>query len=72
MNRGTKRTASVATLESDGTDFFVLYNGKRVARRGYPDTPQAMTWVSLEPGVKVHSPPDLSEIAIEIDGVRVH
>jgi len=31
-----------------------------------------MTWVSLEPGFVVTSPPDDSTITIEFNGVRVH
>ena len=42
-----------AELESDGINVFVIYDGKRIAERGWPDTPQAGTWVSIEPGYKV-------------------
>jgi hypothetical protein len=27
-----------AAIESDGTDVFVIYDGKRIAKRGHPDT----------------------------------
>jgi hypothetical protein len=59
-------------IEGDGHDIFVVFDGRRVAKRGHPGTPQAGTWVSLEPGFVVVSPPDHSTITIEVNGVRVH
>jgi hypothetical protein len=44
---------SEASIESDGTNVFVVYNGVRIAKRGQPNGPQADTWVSLEPGFRV-------------------
>jgi hypothetical protein len=32
------------------TDIYVVYDGIRIAQRGRPGTPQAKTWISLEPG----------------------
>jgi hypothetical protein len=46
-----------AKIESDGTDLFVVVNGVRIARRGRKGTPQAKTWVSLEPGWRVLDEP---------------
>jgi hypothetical protein len=40
-----------AMIESDGKDIFVVFNGVRVAKRGHPNTPQAGTWIALEPGL---------------------
>lgn len=37
----------------EGTDVFVTFDGVRIAKRGQPGTPQAKTWVSLEPGWRV-------------------
>jgi hypothetical protein len=37
-------------MECTGDDLFIVFNGVRIAKRGYPDTAQAKTWVSLEPG----------------------
>jgi len=34
-------------VECDGTDFFVVHEGIRIAKRGRPGTPQAKTWVPL-------------------------
>jgi len=60
-----------AEIEFDGTDMFVCYAGKRIAKRGHPGTPHAMTWVSLEPGFVVTSLPDHNTITIEFNGVCV-
>jgi predicted peroxiredoxin len=51
---------------------FVVFNGVRIAKRGKPNTPQARTWIPLEPGYEVLSPPDLSEVIIIHNGVRMH
>jgi hypothetical protein len=59
-------------IEYDGTDVFVRYADKRIAKRGHPNTSHTMTWVSLEPGFVVTSPSDDSTITIEFNGVRVH
>jgi hypothetical protein len=37
-------------IEGDGSKIFVIFRGVKIAKRGHPDTPQAGTWVSLEPG----------------------
>lgn len=52
-------------------DIFVEVDGVAIAKRGHKGTPQAKTWVSLEPGWAVR---DISrnEIEIERNGVRVH
>jgi len=42
-----------ASVESDGKDAFVVYDGVRIAKRGQPNTPEAGTWVPLEPGFRV-------------------
>jgi len=34
----------------DGNDIYVVVDGQRIAKRGRPRTPQAGTWVSLQPG----------------------
>jgi hypothetical protein len=46
------------SLVKNGKDFFVVIDGVRIARRGYPGTPQAGTWVSIEPGWEVVGGPD--------------
>ena len=59
---------SEASVESDGKDAFVVYNGVRIAKRGQPNTPEAGTWVSLEPGFRVSYQGYPAELVIERDG----
>jgi hypothetical protein len=59
------------------TDMYLIFDGRRIAKRGKPGTPHAMTWISLEPGVVVRDVPmPESEsgwgMVIEINNVRVH
>jgi len=57
-----------AAIESDGTDVFVIYDGKRIAKRGHPDTPQTGTWVSIEPGYTVRDRGYPQELVVEYEG----
>ena len=59
---------SEASIETDGIDAFVVYNGVRVAKRGQPNTPQAGTWVSLKPGYRVFDTGYPLKLVIERDG----
>ena len=34
-------------------DMFLMVDGLKIARRGYPDTPEAGAWVPIEPGWEV-------------------
>ena len=59
------------------TDMYLIFDGRRIAKRGKPGTSHAMTWISLEPGVVVRDVPmPESEsgwgIIIEINSVGVH
>jgi hypothetical protein len=56
----------------DGTTVYVVFNGKRIARRGYPGTPYAKQWVSLEPGYVVRDAKRGREIVVEYNGVLVN
>ena len=47
-----------------GVSIYVVVDGVRIARRGDPDTPQARTWVSLEPGWAVR---DVGPDKIEVE-----
>ena len=47
-------------IQFDGTDLYVVFNGVRIAKRGAKGTPQARTWVSLEPGYRVLDRWDIS------------
>lgn len=56
-------------LMYDGVDIFVIFDGVRIAKRGRPESPQAGTWVSLEPGWEVRG---IKQLEITYDGVAVH
>ena len=64
--------ADVKILCGCAADTFVVVDGIRIARRGYPGTPQAGTWVSLEPGWEVADDGCRNTIAIKNDGVSVN
>jgi hypothetical protein len=58
------------------TDIYLIFDGRRIAKRGKPGTLHAMIWI-LEPGVVVRDVPmPESEsgwgMVIEINNVRVH
>jgi len=52
-------------VESDGEDIFIVVDGLKIAKRGHPETPQAKTWVSLEPGYIVRDGGDGTSIEME-------
>jgi hypothetical protein len=57
--------------ENDDIAMYIVLNDQRIAYRGDPDSAQARTWVSTEPGYEiVDTGPD--ELAIFSNGVRVH
>jgi len=61
-------------IVSDGSIVWVVVDGVKVARRGYPGTPQARTWVSLEPGWRVLDSSYEGKqlvITVEYNGARV-
>jgi len=57
-------------LEATGKNIFVFVD-EQVAKRGHPGTPQAGTWVSLEPGYEVFTNADISELTVKYKGVTV-
>jgi hypothetical protein len=41
------------TSRPDGaTDIYLIFDGRRIAKRGKPGTLHAMTWISLEPELR--------------------
>ena len=50
---------------------YVVVNGVRIAKRGAPGTPQASTWISLEPGYRVLDQKNPRGMVVEYNGVRV-
>ncbi len=63
------RSPSTVTTTTTSTDLFVTLNGKRIAKRGHPGTPQARTWMPLEPGWTVKDTRHGKGISIEHDGL---
>lgn len=62
----------VCELHEDGDDVFVLVDGMKIARRGRPDTAQAMTWVMLEPGWTVRDVQSGTAIEVRYEGAHIH
>ena len=60
------------SIEREGSDIFVIANGVKIAKRGHPGTPQANTWVSLEPGWTVRECDDGESIEVEYKRQRMH
>jgi hypothetical protein len=60
----TKTKSSEATIEFDGHDLNVWFDGKKIAKRGHKGTPQAMQWISLEPGYIVNYEHGYDQIVI--------
>jgi ethanolamine utilization cobalamin adenosyltransferase len=49
-------------------DIFVFLDDMKIAKRGKDGTPQADSWVVLEPGFSVVDSADLTKLVIEFDG----
>jgi hypothetical protein len=45
---------------------YLLIDGVRVAHRGHPGTPNARTWVSLDPRYAFRDNEDMTEIVIDV------
>jgi hypothetical protein len=58
-------------IVSDGDDIFVVRDGVRIARRGHPGTPQAKTWVALEPGYVVLDADGGRELIVKYNDTRI-
>jgi hypothetical protein len=59
---------STVTITKIGDDIFVLLDDMKIAKRGKDGTPQADSWVVLEPPFIVVDSADLTKLVIEIDG----
>ena len=58
-------------IVGDSGDMFVLVDGVRIAKRGYPALSMPETWIPLEPGWSVISPADHETMTVTYDGVQV-
>jgi hypothetical protein len=83
MKEQQRAEAVVETVPEDPsrpdgvTNIYLIFDGRRIAKRGKPGTLHAMTWISLEPGVVVRDVPTPESesgwgMVIEINNVRVH
>jgi hypothetical protein len=41
-------------MRNDGRDLFIVINGVKVAKRGRPNSPEARTWIALDPRFKAY------------------
>jgi hypothetical protein len=56
----------ICQLVSDGKDIYVVHDGVRIAKLAHPNTPQARTWIPLEPGWSVQGGPS-GELDVSYD-----
>ena len=66
-DRNMRKGVTEASIESDGIDVFVVYNGARIAKRTDPNNPQAGIWASLEPGYRVFYKDYPAKLIVECD-----
>jgi hypothetical protein len=59
-----------AAFELAGEDLFVQVSGRRVAKRGKRGTPEARTWISLDPGITVRDV-DENSLVVQFTGLSV-
>jgi hypothetical protein len=55
MRSRKPKTTPVApgiVMHFDGHDLFIIVNGVKIAKRGHSNTPEARTWISLDPRFK--------------------
>ena len=72
MTRSQPQCAIEVVGEGEACEMFVLFDGVRIAKRGRPGTPQARTWIAIEPGFAVFDDAQRAqEIVITRDGVPI-
>jgi hypothetical protein len=71
MSQFWNKADMVCRLDDNGNpELVVRVDGMVIAKRGLPDTPQAKTWIPLEPGFRVidgKKKRDGQELRIEYD-----
>jgi hypothetical protein len=70
MSEEGKPVCEIHKDEND--DVFVLVGGTKIAKRGLPDTPQANTWIMLEPGWLVRDVKGGKAIEVSYEHARMH
>ena len=58
--------------KDENGDIFVLVGGMKIAKRGLPDTPQADTWIMLEPGWMVRDVKGGTAIQVSYEHAWMH
>jgi hypothetical protein len=71
MSNSSKRDRPEIKMHGDSTDIFISVDGVKIAKRGQPGTPQARTWIPLEPGWTVRDCPYPGKIEVEYQGSAV-
>jgi hypothetical protein len=63
----------VCEIQRDrNNDVFVLVDGMKIAKRGLPGTPQAETWIMLEPGWTVRDVKGGKAIEVRYEPAQIH
>ena len=71
MDNGLLEESDIKVV-GEGKDVFVEVDGVRIARRGHPNSLQAGTWISLEPGWEVFDGEDFESITVKHTEAQVH
>jgi hypothetical protein len=70
------RCEMLVVEENGAAAIYIVFDGVRIAKRGHPDSPQARTWTSLEPGFQVldgkQFPDGGGEIFVYRDGITIN
>ncbi len=61
-----------ALHRDQNNDVFVLVDGMKIAKRGLPHTPQAETWIMLEPGWTVRTVNGGMAIEVSYERALIH
>jgi hypothetical protein len=59
---------SMVAITKFGDDIFVILDAMKIAKRGKDGTPQADSWVVLEPGFSAVDSANLTKLVIEFGG----
>jgi hypothetical protein len=71
MGQAKPPQADGLAIVGDGDDVFVVLNGVLIAKRGRAGTPQAGSWISLEPGWSVVAFGE-AELTGMFEGAQIH
>jgi hypothetical protein len=72
MAKQADESPELPEYELTAENLFIWFRGMKIAKRGRAGTPQAGTWIPLEPGWSVLDSAEGGEIILICNGVRVH